>query len=376
MTEPRATQGALVAIGEGNGVARASQAALVVVAGAEDGQRRASQAGLLAIARQVPTARSTAAALVAIARLIPVVRATQSALVVIANRPVPCITRWAQCWIVRREDGLVQGFTTLDSPLQVDGVTCEPCNSFTAGAVELAAQIGSVGNQEVSGLIDSDAISAADLHQGRYDNARVDLWLVPWVEDPAAPWRATNDPVALPRRLAAGRMGQVQISEEGFKAEILTDGAALAQTALVQTYEPGCRWKQYDARCGLSRAALEVIGAVDGVAGASVYNRASFRVFFDSARPEPAGTFDGAAIEWLTGDNAGLRSEVKTWESGRFTLWDTLPLPIGIGDTYKVAPACGNTPAGCKALGNYRRYGGFPDVPGNDEITKTPNFRG
>ena len=358
MTTPRATQGAILAIGGGDGSAQATQGAI------------------LAIGRGDGSAQATQGALVVIGQPVPVAMASQGALVVVANHPVPCVTRWAQCWIIRRQDGVVQGFTTLDSELTVDGVTCTPCHSLTAGAVELAAQIGSVGNQEVSGLIDSDAISAADLHQGRYDNARVDLWLVPWVEDPADPWRAINDPVAMPRRLAAGRMGQVTISEEGFKAEILTDGAALAQTALVNTYEPGCRWTQYDARCGLDRAAFEVTGAVDGLAGVSVYNRASFRVFFDSARTEPDGTFDGAAMEWITGQNAGLKSEVKTWESGRFTLWDALPMPIEIGDSYRVAPACGNTPSGCKALGNYRRYGGFPDVPGNDEITKTPNFRG
>jgi uncharacterized phage protein (TIGR02218 family) len=358
MTTPRATQGAILAVGRGQAAARTTQGAL------------------LAIVPPAPTSRATQAALLAIAQPVPVARASQAAIVVVANQPVPCVTRWAQCWIIRREDGLVQGFTTLDSPLTVDGVICTPCNSFTSGAVELAAQIGSVGNQEVSGLIDSDAISAEDLHQGRYDNARVDLWLVPWTPDPSEPWLAVNDTVALPRRLAAGRMGQVQISDEGFKAEILTDGAALAQTALVSTYEPGCRWTQYDARCGLNRAVLEVTGSVTGLAGLSVYNRAAFRVFFDSARPEADGVFDGATMEWLTGLNAGLRSEVKTWEGKRFTLWDALPKPIAAGDSYRVAPACGNTPAGCKALGNYRRYGGFPDVPGNDEITKTPNFRG
>lgn len=357
MTTPRATQGAILAVGRGQAAARTTQGAL------------------LAIVPPAPTSRATQAALLAIAQPVPVARASQAAIVVVANQPVPCVTRWAQCWIIRREDGLVQGFTTLDSPLTVDGVACQPCHSLSSGAVELAAQIGSVGNQEVAGLIDSDAISAADLHAGRYDHARVDLWLVPWVEDPAEPWRAMPDPAEMPRRLAAGRMGKITFGDEGFRAEILTDGAALAQRALVQTYQPGCRWTQFDVRCGLSRAALEVAGSVTGLVGPSVWNRARSRVFFDSARAEPDGTFDGAALIWTAGANASIRSEVKTWAGGQFTLWDSLPEPIQIGDAYTVAPSCRNSVSGCKALNNYRRYGGFPDVPGNDAIIQTPPYR-
>lgn len=357
MTTPRATQGALLIVAKGADQSRVSQAAMAGIAGGAPSSR-ASQAALAVLAQPVPTAR-----------------VSQAALAVIANRPVPCTTRWAQCWVIRREDGEVLGFTTLDSPLPVDGVTCQPCHSLSSGAVELAAQIGSVGNQEVAGLIDSDAISAADLHAGRYDHARVDLWLVPWVEDPAQPWRAMPDPAERPRRLAAGRMGKITFGDEGFRAEILTDGAALAQRALVQTYQPGCRWTQFDARCGLSRAALEVAGSVTGLVGPSVWNRARNRVFFDSARAEPDGTFDGAALIWTAGANVGIRSEVKTWADGQFTLWDSLPEPIQIGDAYTVAPSCRNSVSGCKALNNYRRYGGFPDVPGNDAIIQTPPYR-
>lgn len=357
MTTPRATQGAIAAVGDGSNQSRAGQAGLGAVAGGSN-QSRAGQAGLAVVAQPSPSARTS-----------------QAALVVVGNLAVPCTTRWAQCWVIRREDGVVLGFTTLDSALTVNGVSCEPCHSLAAGAVELAAQIGSVGNQEVSGLIDSAAISAFDLHAGRYDHARVELWLVPWVEDAEQPWRAVPDPAALPRRLAAGRMGKITFGDEGFRAEILTDGAALAQRALVQSYQPGCRWTQFDARCGLSRAALEVAGSVTGLVGPSVWNRARNRVFYDTARTEPDGTFDGSALIWTSGANAGIRSEVKTWLGGQFTLWDSLPVPIQIGDAYTVAPSCRNSVSGCKALNNYARYGGFPDVPGTDAIVQTPPYR-
>lgn len=344
--------------------ARVTQAGVAVLgATADTAAARVTQAGVAVLGYAPPPAVQA--------------RVTQAGIAVLA-RGVPCVTAWAVAWIIRRTDAVVLGFTSLDVPIDVQGVTCQPCHSLAAGAIELAAPLGSVGNQEVTGLIDDSAISEADLFAGRYDDAQVEIWQVPWLQDPADAGRALRDPAADLRRIALGRIGRVSQGDVAFDAEVLTDGAALEQTALVEPYTPACRFRQYGTRCGLSLATHLVSGTVTSAAAASVYNQAARRNFFDTGRTEPSGTFDGArTMTWLTGANAGLTSEVKTWDlpTGRFTLWDALPNPIAVGDTYEVAPTCGQTDAGCKAFSNYARFGGFRDVPGQDEVLKSPDAR-
>lgn len=363
MATGRATQAGAAAFGRGAG-------------------GRITQAGVLAFGRAEPTNRVTQAGVVVFGRAEPTMRITQAGAAVFALPAVPCVTQWATCWIIRRLDGGVLGFTDLDSPLTLRGVTCSPCDSLNGSALELASPLGSVGNQDVTGLIDDDAISEADLHAGKYDGATVEIWLVAWIADPARPYRATLDPVRPPSRQARGTMGRVSRGDVTFRAEVLTDGAALEQKPLTRIYTPGCTWQQrggqYGPECGLVRADHLVTSAVTGVAARSVHNAARHRAFFDSGRAEPSGTFDRAQLTWLTGANAGLRSEVKAWDldQKRFVLWDALPAEIAPGDTYETAPNCGYSPEGCKGFGNFINFGGFDKVPGQDAIVQTPDYKG
>lgn len=306
-------------------------------------------------------------------------RVTQTVLQVLANA-VPCVTQWTVAWIITRTDGTVHGFTALDVPITVEGVDCQPCYSLSVGAIELGSPLGNVGNQEVSGIISSDAISSNDLLQGRFDFADVAVWQIAWVPDPNDPSRATRDlTLNSKRRLMRGKIGRVSQGDTTFSAEVLTDGAALEQTALVKTYAPGCRWVQYDSRCGLSFDTHKVAGTVTAIPAVSVYSQSVRRIFFDDTRTEATGTFDRArTLNWLTGANAGQVSEVTSWDlaSYRFVLRKALPSPIQVGDTYEVAPSCQNNVAGCKAFSNFLRYGGFRDVPGQDKIIEAPDAKG
>lgn len=345
--------------------------------GRGDSDGRVTQFACLTIGRQTVPGRTTQMAVLTIGYEPVPGRTTQAYVITVGRHIAPCGTRWAHCWIIRRTDGEVLGFTDLDSALTVSGVVCGPCKSLNGGALELSAPMGSIGNQDVTGLIDDDRISEADLYAGVYDDATVEIWLTPWEPDPLNPSAARVAPDQVSRRLARGRTGKVSHGETVFTAEVLTDGARLEQTALVQSFSPGCRWVQYDGRCGLSYDANKVESAVTGIAAPSPHNMAARRVFFDSDRTEASGAFDGGLLIWTGGANAGQRQEVKQYEQtgGRFTLWDTTLNPIAPGDTYEVAPTCKNTVAGCKSFANYVNYGGFPDVPGQDEIIKSPDFK-
>ena len=58
----------------------------------------------------------------------------------------PCLTRRAQVIFVRRSDGVVKGFTTLDRDISFLGINCSACASFMPSASESSSEIGGVSD--------------------------------------------------------------------------------------------------------------------------------------------------------------------------------------------------------------------------------------
>ena len=331
MTDARVTQGGGVALVSYSSTARVTQGGTLVLGAYSAAATRVSQAGILVLADAVP-----------------------------------CLTQRCQCWKITRADGVVMAFTSLDRAIVFQGVTYGPCDSLSASASEMFSTPGQAGNLELQGIISDDAITEADLFGGVYDNAEIEVWLVPW--------DATNGDT--PFRLATGVAGNLSQGDLGFTMEVLTPGARLSQQALVEVYAPSCRFELGDARCTVNLAGLTVTGTVDSVGAEDAGLQATRRAFVDAARVEADGYFDNGVITWTSGANAGAKSEVKHFAGGQFTLWSPMLYPIAAGDQYSLVPGCDKTAATCKAkFSNYDNFGGFPDVPGQDEITKTPNAK-
>src|SRR4029450_1854179 len=132
---------------------------------------------------------------------------------------VPCLTFWATCWRIRRTDGVVFAFTSHDTPVQFRGENYQPCGSLTASASELGAMLGDIGNMELLGMITDDSITDEELMAGPVENAEIEVWLFPWSD-------AGGE---TPRRLIAGRMGNLKVALNSFTAEVLTDSQKLQQ---------------------------------------------------------------------------------------------------------------------------------------------------
>lgn len=350
MTEGRLTQG------------------LVLAAGATDAPpSRVTQAVALVLGIPRPPARITQAPALVLGKLHINPRITQATALVLAAS-VPCLTHWAQCWRIERADGAVFAFTSLDVEVPFRGETYTPCSSLSASAVELGTQGGAPGNQELAGIIDADAISETDLFNGDFDGARVEVWLVPWL----------NAGGETPRRLTAGVWGNQGQERGSFTAEVLTAGVMLTQQPLLSIAKPGCDWMLGDAHCTVDLAPLTVTGTVDGAFGPPHTALDRRRRFADSGRDEDDGWFDLGMITWTGGANAGARSKVKSFDgaSGTFVLWEAMLHPIQAGDTYTASPGCDKSKAACQdKFDNYTNFGGLPDVPGKDSINQTPDAK-
>lgn len=346
--------------------ARASQGGLYALLGNVP-EVRASQAGIYAlVSTGVPT-RISQAGLYSLTAVTPQVRLSQMGVYLLANAS-PCITRWCQIWTIRRLDGEVFRFTSLDRDLDWLGETYQACGSLTPSASEAVSEVDAAGNMDLSGALGDGGITVHDLHAGLFDGASVEAWLVAWAGE-------------APRKLLLrGTFGAVELGKTGFKVELVGDGARLMQTPLVSKLQPGCRWlsKTYGGFggpfCRKNLVPLTVVGTVDSSGGQ--------RIFTDAGRAEASGYFSRGKVTFTSGDNAGVSREIKEHGAGGvFSLWEGLPFALAPGDAYSMTPGCtglkeasGGT-NGCTAWDNELRFGGFDKVPGGDRRGAAANVR-
>jgi uncharacterized phage protein (TIGR02218 family) len=81
--------------------------------------------------------------------------------------------------------------------------------------------------------------------------------------------------------------------------------------------------------------------------------------------------FTRGLITWLSGGNAGRKSEVrlhaKEGSLARIELWQRTVEPIAAGESFRIVAGCDKQFSTCKAkFDNVANFRGFPHVPGND----------
>ena len=116
-------------------------------------------------------------------------------------------TTTCHCWKVTLKDGAVIGFTDHDEAISFAGTSYLAASGFSASDSEGETGLGA-GVGEVAGGFSSEAIAEGDLAAGRFDGARVELFLVNW--------QAPDQHVLLNRR----EIGEVTRAGGAFRAEL------------------------------------------------------------------------------------------------------------------------------------------------------------
>lgn len=344
---------------------RITQLPRLIVAGVEP-DARTTQLVRLVLGFPSPPTRMTQLVRLIVGAPTPPIRTTQLVRLVVAAG-VACVTSWCQCWRITRKDGRVFRFTSLDEDFPWGGEIFQACASLNPSAAEAGTAVGQVGSMELQGIIADDGITEADLYGGLFDDAFVEVWLVPWNDD-------ANE---APRRLAAGWAGNLSHGRErGFNMEVIGPGARIDQQALVQEVTPQCGWVFGSPQCTIDREAMKKTGEVTHVT-----NRGVFAADLDAPSSSSAHTPQWAdgTVRWTSGRNAGQLCEVKTADvegDGVIVLWALpayLPEP---GDQFDLLPGCDLSKHACLDIyDNYINFGGFPDVPGDDAIAATPDAK-
>lgn len=258
------------------------------------------------------------------------------------------LTHLALCWRLVRRDGVALGFTSHDRPLLVNGLRHESRPGMTPSAVVLGDGV-TADDMEVAGALSAGALTGVDLLAGRWDGARLDLFLVDW-----------RDPDAGQQWLAEGTLGDVAVgtgADAGFTAELIGPGAALA-ASVVESCSPECRAELGDARCKVDLRPRERLVAVTAVAQERV--QIAGIVAADHVQGE---------LAVIQGPNAGLARRLLA-EDGGWLVMDE-PLALDAGTLVRVREGCDKRFATCRdRFANARNFRGEPHVPGADLLTR------
>lgn len=258
-------------------------------------------------------------------------------------------TTLCHCWAVHRADGTVLGFTDHDGALTFDGISFEPQSGFSASEAEQKQGL-SIDGFDVEGALDSQRLTDADIEDGLYDGARVDVFAVNWMD------------LAERVLLRRARIGKIVRQGAAFRAE-LTSLTADLDKPKGRVFMRHCDAELGDARCGkdVTAAPFRMVGVVTGThadgLGVSGIDALA------------AGWFTGGTLAWtVAGGPRTVRIDdhLKTANGVRLRLKGGADAP-GAGVAVTLTAGCDKQFATCRQkFANQERFRGFPHLPGND----------
>lgn len=255
-------------------------------------------------------------------------------------------------WRLTRNDGIVFGFTDHDYRLVFNDTEFLPNSGFLPSGVR--SELGlNVDDSDVAGAFTHDAVTEKDLRDGRYDGAKVEVFLVDW--------RAPSTAI----KLRTQEIGEVSFSNHHFRAELRSITHKLNQPQ-GRGYCTKCTANLGDSSCGfdLNNPLYQTNGSVTY----SADEQTSIVTGLEGFDP---GWFRFGLVNWTSGENIGLSVEVYDHQNsdGEIKLKFFAPVPNipQLGDTFIITAGCAKTFSTCKEkFSNALNFQGFPHMPGRD----------
>ena len=260
------------------------------------------------------------------------------------------------CYLLRFDlkDGESFGMTTLDRNVVYEGVTYYAANGFDASTMESGASY-SVDNAEGQALLATDVpgITLQDVRVGRLDDAEWIMMLVNW-----------NDLTMGHVIIDAGDVGEVTVVDGVVMMPELLSYAMRLRQPIGHVDSRSCRAifgtpAGSHTGCGVDAEALWQNGTVitvDSSEPSSVFSTGGL-----------TGEFSPGRLQWLTGNNASDRLyQIEQYADQAIEMFETMPYPIAVNDTFRIRPDCAKSEAACKAYGNYINMKAEPKIPVGD----------
>ena len=259
------------------------------------------------------------------------------------------LTTLALCWRIDRRDGVTIGITAHDRDLEIDGLVYRAAPGMTPSAISRSAGLDA-DSMDVTGALTSAAIGEADLLAGRWDGARVALFMTDWTAPGA------NVP------LGEGSIGAIETRGDMLTAE-LRGLAGTLERPVVEETSPDCRASLGDLRCRVPMAGRRRFARVTAAADA---------VLTLDAVESVANAYGGGRLRWFGGENSGLEDAIARSEGATVTL-RRLPRFAAAGALVEIEQGCDKRLATCAGrFGNAVNFRGEPYLPGIDLLTRYP----
>ena len=258
------------------------------------------------------------------------------------------VTTAAWCWKLSLLDGTVLGFTSHDIDLVLSGITYLAASGFDPSSVDTSNDL-SVDNLDLAGMLDNEIIKEDDLRQGRYDYAKIEIFMCNYTN--------LKDTLFMIRK---GYLGKVTYGKNGFSAEVRGLMEAYAQQS-GKVCQKTCRATLGDIRCGINVDAYATAGSVTSL---------NIDGTFQTNISRPNAYFAYGIIKWTSGLNTGISYEVKeSYSSGAIDLFLPTVHAVGIGDTFILYVGCDRNATTCRSkFGNLINFRGELYTPGNQYV--------
>jgi uncharacterized phage protein (TIGR02218 family) len=260
------------------------------------------------------------------------------------------VTSSAYGWRLERRDGVTIGFTSHDCDVVIDDLLYATRPGMQPSSIVTSTGLDTDG-LDISGSIMSNAIRTDDLRSGRWDSARLTVFLFDW-----------SDPDAGQRTLATGHLGEVSYHQNGFSTELKGLAAALDRSVVPAT-SPTCRAVFCGAGCGLNAQRFMHETIVIDCDGDEVLL---------SAVPA-GGSFQFGSLRWLDGAACGQRQSILSQNGATLFLNQPVRETILSGARVQLIEGCDKTITTCaQRFNNAINFRGEPYLPGNDALTRYP----
>ena len=259
----------------------------------------------------------------------------------------------ATVWRIERTDGVILGFTDHDRDIEIDGVTYFASSGASPFATAKSSSF-SKDNSTLESILDSQAISEADLIGDKYEEAILTMASVDWLNPPAA----IEDGFILLK----GEIGKVELTQHTYKAEVSGIDGLLNRGSSNPT-SPLCSATFGDNKCKKDLSPLTYSAQHDENVSESTDLITS--IIFTATEIEQIK--DGTVIG-TQGDNEGFQRDIRKVEDIgggqlRISFYEAFPFPLnaaGITQGFDIVAGCNKTFANCQFYNNIENFRGIP----------------
>lgn len=271
-------------------------------------------------------------------------------------------TGYCQAWIIIRKDNEQLGFTNHDYSFSLNTVECSPNLGFSGTPSESTAEL-STNSTELTSVFAE--INEVDLLVGKYDNAEVQIYLYDWM---------SNQIIS---RQFNGSIGEYSVGflpnkakQYNLQVESLLEKLDVSVTAETSSECRHLFLSQGYGRCNLTPTpnntvdanAPQILAEVSGV------DNLSYIRLLSVATNNWEG-FKFGIVEFVDGILQGTKVYIiDTFSPSGIALLYNLPVAPNLGDIVRLTRPCNKTVEACNNYGNIANYGGYPRLPGIDNL--------